>query len=145
VRESQRVPPAVDYIEREQRNRSLGAAGEELVLNYEHKRLWTAGKKRLADRVEQVSATRGDHLGYDVHSFEESGEDRLIEVKTTRSGALQPFFVTRNEVRVSEARREEYHLYRVHRFEADPQFFVLDGALPEVCELDGVAFEARVK
>jgi hypothetical protein len=145
LREGGEQSSLVDYAGREERNRSLGLAGEELVLNYEHERLWTAGKKKLAERVEHVAATRGDHLGYDVHSFEESGEDRLIEVKTTRAGAMQPFFVTRNELRVSEARREEYHLYRVHRFERDPKFFMLQGALSEVCELEGVAYQARVK
>ena len=40
---------------------------------------------------------------------------------------MTPFFVTRNEVRVSEENREEYHLYRVHRFEAVPRLFVLKG------------------
>ena len=137
--------PAVDYVEREHRNRSLGLAGEKLVLNYEHERLWRAGKKDLAERIDHVSTTRGDHLGYDIHSFETNGAPRLIEVKTTRSGALQPFYVSRNEVRVSREQEDEYHLYRVHRFEKDARFFVLNGALPDVCTLEGVSFEARVK
>jgi hypothetical protein len=145
TRETNRPLLGIDYVGHEQRNRSLGSAGEELALRFEHRRLWTAGKKRLADRVEHVSLTRGDHLGYDIQSFETSGEDRLIEVKTTRSGSMMPFFVTRNEVRVSEARREEYYLYRLHRFDVDPRLFVLKGALSEVCELDGVQFEARVR
>ncbi|MDH5270870.1 MAG: DUF3883 domain-containing protein [Candidatus Krumholzibacteria bacterium] len=145
LREDRGPMPVIDYAGREERNRSLGLAGEHLVLNYEHERLWMAGKKRLAERIEHVSATRGDHLGYDVRSFEESGDDRLIEVKTTRAGAMQPFFVTRNELRVSEVRPEEYHLYRVHRFERDPRFFVLDGAVSECCDLDGMVYQARVK
>ncbi len=135
----------VDYAGREERNRSLGLGGEKLVLEYEHKRLWTAGKKKLAERIEHVATTRGDHLGYDVHSFEETGEDRLIEVKTTKAGAMQPFFVTRNELRVSETRPDEYHLYRVHRFERDPKFFVLDGAVSDRCDLEGMVYQARVK
>jgi hypothetical protein len=49
-----------DYLEIESRNRSLGVAGEMLVLEYEHARLWKAGKKDLADRIEHVSATRWD-------------------------------------------------------------------------------------
>jgi hypothetical protein len=32
--------------------------------------------------------------------FEESGEERLIEVKTTRFGPYTPLFLTRNEVDV---------------------------------------------
>ena len=145
VREGPGPASPVDYTGREERNRSLGLAGEKLVLEYEHKRLWTAGKKTLAERVEHVAATKGDGLGYDVHSFEESGEERLIEVKTTKAGEMQPFFVTRNEVRVSEERAPVYHLYRVHRFEKDPHFFVLDGAVSDTCELEGYTFQARVK
>lgn len=134
-----------DYIAREQRNQSLGAAGELLVLDYEHRRLWTAGNKRLAERIEHVARTQGDHLGFDIRSFEETGADRLIEVKTTRSGEMTPFFVTRNEVQVSEKRSGDYHLYRVHRFDAGPKMFVLDGALPDACVLDPTVFKARVR
>ena len=43
---------------------------------------------RLAARVDRVSETRGDGLGYDVLSFETSGRERLIEVKTTNYGAF---------------------------------------------------------
>jgi hypothetical protein len=145
LRDSSVPPPVVDYIEREQRNRSLGDAGEDFVMEYEHKRLWTAGQKKLADKVDRVSVTKGNHLGYDVHSFEESGGPRLIEVKTTRAGAMTPFFVSRNEVRVSEAEESTYHLYRVHRFEADAKIFILKGALPGTCDLDPTEFRARVK
>ncbi|BAS06695.1 hypothetical protein AHiyo4_01170 [Arthrobacter sp. Hiyo4] len=44
-----------------------------------------------------MSKTRGDGLGYDILSFEESGKERLLEVKTTKSRAETPFFVSRNE------------------------------------------------
>ncbi len=90
--ESGRAMPNRNYLEIEARNRSLGLKGEELVLRFEHERLWRTGRKSLANRIEHVSASRGDHLGYDIHSFEEDGRDRLIEVKTTRFGALTPFF-----------------------------------------------------
>ena len=35
-----------NYLEIEARNRSLGRAGEELVVRFEHERLWAAGKPR---------------------------------------------------------------------------------------------------
>jgi hypothetical protein len=59
----------------------------------------------MADRVEHVSATRGDGFGYDVLSFEPDGRERFIEVKTTAFGAMVPFFVTRNELRGPIAKR----------------------------------------
>jgi hypothetical protein len=94
-----------NYLELEARNRSLGRAGEELVLEFEHQRLLRAGKRQLADRIEQVARTQGDGLGFEIHSFELDGRDRLIEVKTTRFGALTPFFASRNEVEVSDERQ----------------------------------------
>ena len=76
----------IDYLLREAQNRSLGDAGETLVMDYERVRLERAGKGHLARNVEQVSRTRGDHMGYDIRSYEASGRDRFIEVKTTRYG-----------------------------------------------------------
>jgi uncharacterized protein DUF3883 len=139
-----RVPPPLgpNYLEREARNRSLGQAGEHLILRYEHERLWRAGQKGLADRVEHVAETRGDHLGYDIQSFEVNGRDRLIEVKTTRFGAMTPFFATRNEVAVSEQHPSDYHLYRLYKFQAGPKFFVLNGSLRSACRLEPVQYLA---
>ena len=108
--------PRVNYLQRESENASLGAAGELFVLEYERARLLAVGKERLAGRVEHVSETRGDGDGFDILSFEESGRDRLIEVKTTKYGASTPFFVSANEVRVSERESDRYQLYRVFAF-----------------------------
>jgi len=135
---------AVDYIAREAKNASLGRAGEEFVLNFERARLIHAGKENLAERVAHVAVSVGDGLGFDIQSYEQNGRDRLIEVKTTAYGKATPFFVTRNELGVSQDCRAEYHLYRVFRFRADPRLFALHGALDQVCALDPVQFSARV-
>lgn len=139
-----RMPRRPNYLEIEARNRSLGAAGEELALQFEQRRLWSAGKKSLAEKVEHVSRTKGDGLGYDIESFEESGKPRLIEVKTTRFGAMTPFFVSRNEVRVSAERSDDYCLYRVFDFRAQPKIFTLPGAIDASCDLDPVEYRASV-
>lgn len=139
-----RVRKAVrrNYLEIEARNQTLGLAGEKLVLEFEHKRLWLAGKKDLADRIEHVSDTTGDHLGFDISSFETDGRDRLIEVKTTRFGALTPFFASKNEVEVSESREGEYQLYRLYKFTQQPKLFVLPGSLRSSCTLDPMQYSA---
>ena len=134
--------PRQNYLEAEARNRSLGRAGEELVLRFEHERLWRAGERILADRIEHVAQTQGDGLGYDIRSFEASGQDRLIEVKTTRFGALTPFFASRNEVEVSEERRDEYQLYRLFCFRAEPRLFTLGGSLRSSCQLEPFSYSA---
>ena len=89
------VPQKRDYLAREARNASLGLAGEEFALNFEHHRLYSLGKKDLADRVEHVSKIRGDGSGYDILSFDVSGRERFIEVKTTAFGKETPFFISR--------------------------------------------------
>jgi hypothetical protein len=89
-----------------------------------------------------VSRTKGDYLGYDIHSFETDGRDRLIEVKTTQFGALTPFFASRNELTVSENREREFQLYRLFGFRDHPKLFVLEGSLRDTCELEPVSFVA---
>ena len=134
--------PGRNYLEAEALNRSLGLAGEDLVLRFERERLRRAGSVALADRVEHVSRTQGDGLGYDIQSFEPDGRNRLIEVKTTRFGALTPFFASRNEVEVSEERGEEYQLYRVFSFRAEPKLFTLAGSLRQSCQLEASNYAA---
>jgi hypothetical protein len=85
-----------NYLEAEANNRSLGRAGEEFILRFEHERLWRGGKRKLADRIEHVAETQGDYLGFDILSFENNGREKWIEVKTTRFGALSRFFASSN-------------------------------------------------
>lgn len=139
-----RATETINYLEREARNSSLGRAGEEFVLEFERTRLRSHGENKLADHVEHVSRTRGDGLGFDIRSFELDGRDRFIEVKTTSYGKATPFFVSRNELRVSQAHAESYHLYRVFRFRRDPHLYSVRGALDKAFSLDPVEFEARV-
>ena len=79
-----------NYLEREARNRSLGSAGETFALIYEQARLIHLGKEQLASKIEHTAKVRGDYEGYDILSFEESGRERLIEVKTTKYGSETP-------------------------------------------------------
>lgn len=133
-----------NYLEREASNASLGAAGEEFVLQFEHARLWASGARGLAERIEHVSRTRGDGLGYDILSFEEDGRERLIEVKTTRFGVMTPFFASSNEVDCSETAGDQYHLYRVFKFREAPRLFWLPGPLRESVSLRPVLFRASL-
>jgi hypothetical protein len=131
-----------DYLEREARNRSLGLAGEEFIVLFEHWRLIELGQHRLADKVEHVSNSQGDGLGYDVLSFESDGKERLIEVKTTTFGRETPFFVSRGELALSQGARDQFHLYRLFEFRKAPRLFDLPGALDQHCVLDPVSYRA---
>lgn len=137
--------PPVNYLEREARNASLGRAGEEFVIRFERERLVAAGREALADQIVHVAAVEGDGAGFDVRSFEPNGKDRLIEVKTTAYGKQTPFFLSRNELHVSQQRSDTYHLYRLFRFREAPRLFGIRGALEQACRLEAVQYSARVK
>lgn len=139
-----RVAVKRDYVEREARNRSLGAAGELLVMNYEAHRLHSEGKPKLADKIEHVSKTKGDGLGFDVLSFDVDGKERFIEVKTTAFAETTPFFISANEVRFSDEFSGQFHLYRLFDFRADPRMFQIPGSVNANCRLDPMTYRARV-
>jgi hypothetical protein len=134
----------VNYLAREAANRELGSRGEEFVLAFEHARLRQEGARALTDRIEHVARTKGDGLGFDVLSYETSGEERLIEVKTTRFGLHTPFYASRNEVAVSEERRRAYFVYRLCKFSQDRKLFLLNGSIRETCLLEPTQFLASV-
>jgi hypothetical protein len=131
-----------NYIEAEANNRSVGLAGEEFILRYEHERLWREGKRKLADQVEHVSKSRGDFMGFDILSFETSGREKFIEVKTTKYAAMTRFFASSNEVEVSLMHADKYQLYRLFNFDKQPKFFVLAGSLRNTCQLSAANYSA---
>jgi hypothetical protein len=132
-----------DYLDREARNISLGRAGEEFVVNYERWWLLSSGEGRLADKVEHVAQTRGDGLGFDVLSFETTGREKLIEVKTTSFGKETPFIITRSEVQLSRSEAGSFHLYRLFDFRKEPRLFSLRGPVDRHCHLDPITYQAR--
>lgn len=131
-----------NYLEQEARNQSLGLAGEELVMKFEQQRLWKAGAKKLSERIEHISKSEGDGCGFDILSFETDGRERLVEVKTTRFGALTPFFASKNEVQVSDERSAEYHVYRLFDFSKNPRLFQLNGSMRSTCTLEAALYRA---
>ena len=66
-------------------------------------------------------------------------------MKTTAYGKQTPFFLSRNELAVSQRIAERYQLYRLFRFREDPRLYGLAGALDRSCRLEAVEFQARVK
>ena len=133
----------VNYLQQESLNRSLGDAGEALVMEYERARLRQAGKDQLARNVEQVSKTVGDHAGYDIRSYDLAGHDRYVEVKSTRYGKLTPFYISVGEIRFSSANRHAYHLYRLFDFRRRPRLFMLPGDVRQHVRLDAINYRAH--
>lgn len=132
-----------NYLREDASNKKLGNAGELFVLEYEEQRLRQAGQKKLANKIEHVAQTQGDGLGYDVLSFDVSGKERLIEVKTTSFGKRTPFYVSKNEVSRSVVDTEIYHLYRVFDFRKSPRVFGLKGRLDRAVKLEPTQYRAH--
>jgi hypothetical protein len=153
--EAMRIPQTVwspaarlsrfDFVARDAANRDLGRRGEEFVLEFERKRLHDGGRRDLVSRIEWTAQVRGDGAGYDLQSFNADGTERLIEVKTTGLGKYFPFNVTVNEVRCSQARPHEFHLYRVFNFGPDAHLYMLPGELSRSCHLDPTQYRAFVQ
>jgi Protein NO VEIN, C-terminal len=131
-----------DFARREAQNRRLGEQGEEFVLKLERERLTKAGRHDLADKVERVSVTKGDGIGYDIQSFEVDGSDRFIEVKTSNFAKSFPFYISANELEFSMDHAENYYLYRVFDFKKLPRLFMLRGSLGKKCQLTPTIFKA---
>lgn len=137
-----RLVKKFDPVERDFRNRLLGKAGEEFVLDVERKKLAKVERYDLARKVRWVSMEDGDGAGYDVLSFESTGQERLIEVKTTNGAARTPFFLTRNEHETAAARADSWRLYRVHLFSQTPRIFTIQPPLHTVLHLRPEAWRA---
>ena len=117
-----------DYIEQEQRNKSIGDSGEELVYKYEKWRLEELGKLSLVKKIEWVSREQGDGAGYDILSKNKDGSDRYIEVKSTTLGKETPIFFTKRENDFSENNSEHFHLYRVFNLKKRPKMYQCSGS-----------------
>ena len=131
-----------DVAGRDERNRTLGRAGEEHVLAHETASLRSAGRDDLAQKVRWVSEEDGDGAGYDISSFTPDGQVRLIEVKTTNGWERTPFHITHNELAVVDERRSEWCLFRLWRFSREPRAFELYPPLDAHVTLTATAFIA---
>jgi hypothetical protein len=130
---------------RDQLNRSLGQAGEQQVYDHEQRKLFDAGRKDLAKKVRWVSQVDGDGAGYDIRSFDSTGAERLIEVKTTRGGNMTPFYLSRNENDFAKEKPEAFRLYRLYDFSKLPKLFTLKPPLEAVLQLEPLTFRASLK
>jgi hypothetical protein len=124
-----------DPVERDLRNWSLGKAGEEFVVDVERCQLTGADRSDLARKVRWVAAEDGDGAGYDVLSFDATGCERLLEVKTTNGSARTPFFLTRNECDLAAERPQDWRIYRVYLFAKEPRIFTIAPPLEKALNL----------
>jgi len=134
-----------DYTAIEARNRSLGLAGELFILEYEDWKLREAGQKKLAEKIEHTSVTKGDGAGFDILSFDINGKPKYIEVKTTAYSDKTPFWISANELRFAEDNDVHFRLARVYDFRKQPRFFTMAGPVQRHCDLNPTTYKASIK
>ncbi|HGM4804194.1 TPA: DUF3427 domain-containing protein [Serratia marcescens] len=136
-----------DWAAADERNRTLGDQGEQLVMNFERDRLVRVGRPDLAAKVERVSLNDSS-AGYDIKSFDEDGVEILIEVKTTKSDVYSPFYISQNEIKVASINHDNYYLYRVHSLDLKNNscdIYIKNGSVEDIFDLEPVSYRAKVK
>lgn len=141
-RELERLVRKFDAGERDFRNRQLGKAGERAVFEFEQQRLRAEDRPDLARKVRWVAEEDGDGAGYDIRSFDRSGRERLLEVKTTLGGRTTPFYLTRNECALAEERADAFRLLRLYSFAREPRMFELEPPLADAVRLSPHTYQA---
>ena len=138
----------IDFIEKEIRNKQLGLLGELFILKSEIEFLKSNGKEDLANKIQHVSVTVGDGLGYDILSYDLLGNEKKIEVKTTRSDISRPFYLTKNELEASFKYHKNFYLYRLFDFDSKlnkGKYYVISGDLANSLTLDSLVYIAFPK
>lgn len=132
------TPKKIDFVSKAENQKKLGYAGELFVLKYEKDLLEKEGKSHLAKKVKHISQEEGDGAGYDILSFDLYGNEKYIEVKTTRLNSHTQFYITDNELEFSKTKASNYFLYRVYDFdiqENQAELYVLHGNLTNMLSL----------
>lgn len=137
----QRNPIKINYLEKEQLNRSLGLSGEELVISFEKWYLKQHGKEKLTEEIRWISKDEGDGAGFDILSKNINGSDKYIEVKTTKLGKETPFYFTRNELLFSSSHYKDYNLYRLFNYNDDAKMFMKKGSLENICHSTPITYK----
>ena len=92
---------------------NLGNIGEDLVRLYEISYLKSIGRDIDAEKVRLTSGQEA----FDILSFDENGQEKYIEVKTTLGGADTPFFISKNSYDMMQRHPTNYWIYRLYNFD----------------------------
>ena len=141
-----------DYIKEHIRNTNIGERGEKLVFEMEKKKLKEAvkdGKIASMEKLLKWVSIEDDIAGYDILSYDVDAKKPIyIEVKTTTSSKLTPFYMSESELDFSEKNSSQYHLYRVYNFGKDvANYFELIGDISKSAEVqvDAVNYLVSIK
>ena len=122
----------VDYIALVKRRKQIGEIGEEIVFEHETHHCHPGFK----EKIERVSRTAGDGLGFDILSYDETGNEKYIEVKATTGSVSRPFYITGAELERSRAEGNKFYLYRLYHLNVEKRTadcYIIQGDLSQYC------------
>ncbi|WP_343617344.1 DUF3883 domain-containing protein [Flavobacterium sp.] len=134
----------VDFSKKANEHKDLGDRGELLVKEREIEYL---EKNKLYDKAELVCIVK-DGKGYDVYSFDELGNEKYIEVKTTKGNEYTSFFLTDNELKFMRLNKDKYSIYRVYNYNEENnfgEFFELRGDVEKQLFLKPSEYKVFIK
>lgn len=138
----------IDYIKKAHNDLKYGLMGEELVLEFEKRRLYALGEIEAANSIKWASKL-SDSYGYDILSYDFIRGKLVpihIEVKTTPSPVDVDFFISINELERSKELDETYFVYRVYDVNSmAPKMYRAQGEIKKNFTIDPVTFKARYK
>ncbi|MEO8712930.1 MAG: DUF3883 domain-containing protein, partial [Parafilimonas sp.] len=124
--------------------KDLGDKGEALVKQREIAFLQEKNLHDIAALVEIVQ----DGKGYDVLSFDEDGNEKYIEVKTTTGNEYAPFYLSKNEVDFMRLHTNQYCIYRVYHYDEGNnfgEFFELIGDIESQLLMKPIQYKVLIK
>src|SRR5690606_32341832 len=134
----------VNFESKAKEQKDLGDAGEELVKQYEINYLKQKGMHNESEKVKIVE----DGKGYDVYSFDDLGNEKYIEVKTTTGKGLNPFYLSENEVAFMKLNINAYSIYRVFNYDEENnsgEFFEINGNVEEQILMKPIQYKVFIK
>src|SRR5690606_7059729 len=134
----------IDFLGKTKENKELGDKGESLVKQREIDFLKDNNLHEKAALVDIVK----DGKGYDVYSFDEFGNEKFIEVKTTTGDEYSPFFLSENEVDFMRLNKNRYCIYRVYNFDEENnfgEFYELSGDIESQLLLKPTQYKVLIK
>lgn len=117
-----------DYIKAHKNQMAVGKTGEELILKYEKDKLYSLGRIDLSEKVKIVADDSS--LGYDILSYNKSGQEIHIEVKS-KAGMLKyfDFYISDNEYQKLKDNANHIIYYVSYLRSPTPFLFKLDGSM----------------
>ncbi|MGS2763765.1 DUF3883 domain-containing protein [Sinomicrobium sp. M5D2P9] len=134
----------VDFHSKAKEQKELGNKGEELVKLSEIEFL---KRKKLFSEANRVKIVK-DGEGYDVFSYDEFGNEKFIEVKTTTGKEYTPFFLSENEIEFMHLHKKQYCIYRVFNFDVEnnfAEFYELSGDIESQLLMKPTQYKVLIK